>query len=174
MEINSPIQTRFILSPDSRFAQKILHSCRYRYDPPSMAACAQSCHEGLFPTHTIPSKQRGKARMWNNYQSICRSSAPGNRDPRGRGPLRSCHLRLLCTSSLVYLGREVLVCVSEWCERCLLITESPKTPGHYRYLIWVLIYIPYTGFAMFSLRFLVFLCILRFRVFKVRVLNAFE
>ena len=21
---------------------------------------------------------------------------------------------------------------------CLLITESPKTPGHYRYLIWVL------------------------------------
>ena len=23
------------------------------------------------------------------------------------------------------------------CERCLLITESPKTPGHYRYLIWV-------------------------------------
>ena len=20
------------------------------------------------------------------------------------------------------------------CERCLLITESPKTPGHYRYL----------------------------------------
>jgi len=31
------------------------------------------------------------------------------------------------------------------CERCLLITESPKTPGHYRYLIWVLCYIPYTG-----------------------------
>jgi len=25
-----------------------------------------------------------------------------------------------------------------WCERCLLITESPKTLGHYRYLIWVL------------------------------------
>jgi len=24
------------------------------------------------------------------------------------------------------------------CERCLLITESPKTPGHYRYLIWVI------------------------------------
>ena len=23
---------------------------------------------------------------------------------------------------------------SLWCERCLLITESPKTPGHYRYL----------------------------------------
>jgi len=21
-----------------------------------------------------------------------------------------------------------------WCDRCLLITESPKTPGHYRYL----------------------------------------
>jgi len=21
-----------------------------------------------------------------------------------------------------------------WCEKCLLITESPKTPGHYRYL----------------------------------------
>ena len=27
---------------------------------------------------------------------------------------------------------------AQWCERCLLITESPKTPGHYRYLIWVL------------------------------------
>jgi len=35
-------------------------------------------------------------------------------------------------------------------ERCLLITESPKTPGHYRYLIWVLCYIPYTGLAVFS------------------------
>ena len=29
------------------------------------------------------------------------------------------------------------------------ITESPKTPGHYRYL-WVLVYIPYTGLAVFS------------------------
>jgi len=36
------------------------------------------------------------------------------------------------------------------CERCLLTTESPKTPGHYRYLIWVLVYIPYTGLAVFS------------------------
>ena len=34
---------------------------------------------------------------------------------------------------------------ARWCERCLLITESPKTPGHFRYLIWVLCYIPYTG-----------------------------
>jgi len=58
--------------------------------------------------------------------------------------------------------------------RCLLITESPKTPSHYRYQIWVLGYIPYTGLAVFSLRFLVFLCILRFRIFKVRVLNASE
>ena len=31
------------------------------------------------------------------------------------------------------------------CERCLLITESPKTPGRYRYLIWVLVNIPYAG-----------------------------
>jgi len=38
---------------------------------------------------------------------------------------------LLCTS------RRLTV---TWCERCLLITESPKTPGHYRYLIWVLDY----------------------------------
>ena len=30
------------------------------------------------------------------------------------------------------------------------------------------------GLAVFSLRFLVFLCILRFRIFKVRVLNASE
>ena len=61
------------------------------------------------------------------------------------------------------------------CERCLLITESHKTPGHYRYLIWVLIYIPYTGLAVFSFaNFLVLLCTLRFRIFKVRVLNASE
>ena len=39
---------------------------------------------------------------------------------------------------------------SSRCERCLLITESPKTPGHFRYLIWVLCYIPYTGLAVFS------------------------
>jgi len=31
---------------------------------------------------------------------------------------------------------------TNWCERCLLITESPKTPGHYRYLMWVLDFIP--------------------------------
>jgi len=35
-------------------------------------------------------------------------------------------------------------------ERYLLITKSPKTLGHYRYLIWVLGYIPYTGLAVFS------------------------
>ena len=42
----------------------------------------------------------------------------------------------------------LLFSIGEWgwgvqlvygCERCLLITESPKTPGHYRYLIWVLV-----------------------------------
>ena len=38
----------------------------------------------------------------------------------------------------------------KWCERCLLITESPKTSGRYRYLIWVYVYIPYTGLAVFS------------------------
>jgi len=32
-----------------------------------------------------------------------------------------------------------------WCERCLLITESPTTPGHNSHLIWVLCYIPYVG-----------------------------
>ena len=56
--------------------------------------------------------------------------------------------------------------------RCLLITESPKTLGHYRYLKGVLGYIPYMGLAVFSLRFLVFLCILRFRIFLVHILNA--
>jgi len=55
---------------------------------------------------------------------------------------------------------------SAWWVRCLLITESPKTPCDYRYLFWVLGYIPYMGLAVFRLRFLVFLCILRFRVFK--------
>ena len=37
--------------------------------------------------------------------------------------------------SLVYLN----ICIYVWWERCLL-TESPETPGHYRYLIWVLVY----------------------------------
>ena len=44
----------------------------------------------------------------------------------------------------------VLFGICLWCVRCLLITESPKTPGHFRYLIWVLCYIPYTGLAVFS------------------------
>ena len=49
------------------------------------------------------------------------------------------------------LTTSVSLPLSWWCERCLLITESPKTPGHYRYLIWVFVYIPYTGLAEFSL-----------------------
>jgi len=54
---------------------------------------------------------------------------------------------------------DVYVSLLTWCVRCLLITESPKTPSHYRYQI-------YTGLAVFKLRFLVFLCILRFRFLK--------
>jgi len=67
------------------------------------------------------------------------------------------HFSPLHFSSLVFwFGRElwfgcvvisrkplcVVTCVFYWCfvcERFLLITESPKTPGHYRYLIWVLV-----------------------------------
>jgi len=30
-----------------------------------------------------------------------------------------------------------VIIVAKWCVRCLLITESPKTPGPYRYLILV-------------------------------------
>jgi len=48
------------------------------------------------------------------------------------------------------MGKEDKIGTEARCERCLLITESPKTPGHYRYLIWVLVYIPYTGLAVFS------------------------
>ena len=62
-----------------------------------------------------------------------------------------------------------------WCERCLLITENPKTPGHYRYLIWVLVYIPYTGLAVFIFaisRVPVYTAISNF--FQVCVLNASE
>jgi len=33
----------------------------------------------------------------------------------------------------------VALSADQWCVRCLLITESPKTPGHYRYQIWVLV-----------------------------------
>ena len=51
--------------------------------------------------------------------------------------------------------------------RCLSITESPKTPGHYRFLILGPRLHTYMGLAVFSLRSLVFLCILRFRIFTV-------
>jgi len=68
----------------------------------------------------------------------------------------------ICVCVCVCVCVDVCMCVSKLYVRCLLITESPKTPSHYRYQIWVLCYIPYTGLAVFSLRFLVFLCILRF------------
>jgi len=46
----------------------------------------------------------------------------------------------VCTYVCKYEDRwDRFAFVIEWCERCLLITESPKTPGHYRYLIWVLV-----------------------------------
>ena len=54
------------------------------------------------------------------------------------------------TRPLVRARMHVRVCAYMWRERCLLITKSPRTPGHYRYLIWVLVYIPYTGLAAFS------------------------
>ena len=78
---------------------------------------------------------------------------------------------LLCDNCLIcpvaaFRGNIVAWNSLVWCERCLLIIESPRTPGHYRYLIWVLVYIPYTGLVVFNLRFLLFLCILRFWVFK--------
>ena len=38
-----------------------------------------------------------------------------------------------------------IVCMYRWFDGCLLITKRPKAPSHYRYLIWVLCYIPYVG-----------------------------
>ena len=59
------------------------------------------------------------------------------------------------------------------CERCLSITESPKTPGHYRYLIWVLVYIAYTGLAVFSFANFSCSCVYcDFDFLQIRVLNA--
>jgi len=68
--------------------------------------------------------------------------------------------------SFLYACTQIFPRPSMWCVRCLIITESPKTPSHYRYQILVLGYIPYTGLAVFGLRFLVFLCMLRFRFLK--------
>ena len=56
----------------------------------------------------------------------------------------------VCVCVCVHMYVYIYMRVCMMCERCLLITESPKTPGHYRYLIWVLCYIPYTGLAVFS------------------------
>ena len=52
------------------------------------------------------------------------------------------------TNELVMCHIQMNECV--WCVWGLLITERPKTPCHYRYLIWVLSYIPYTGLAVFN------------------------
>jgi len=61
----------------------------------------------------------------------------------------------VCSHAYIYVCIYTYACIYThvydytyvWWERCLLITESPKTPGHYRYLIWVLVYIPYMGLA---------------------------
>jgi hypothetical protein len=37
--------------------------------------------------------------------------------------------------------RERYIYIYIWCVRCLLITESPKTPSHYRYQIYIFTYI---------------------------------
>jgi len=42
----------------------------------------------------------------------------------------------VCMHVCMYVCMYAYMCEDD--ERCLLITESPKTPGHYRYLIWVL------------------------------------
>jgi len=82
--------------------------------------------------------------------------------------------------TMVWLRQKEETCKpsSRWCDRCLLITKRPKTPSYYRYLIWVLSYIPYMGlngvqFCDCSCH-ARFLCILRFRIFEIRVLNASE
>ena len=59
-------------------------------------------------------------------------------------------LRCVAVCCSVIWGRSNVLLQCVWCERCLLITESPKTPGHFRYLIWVFCYIPCTGLAVFS------------------------
>ena len=142
--------TQSLLSRTPWFQNEYTHKCLRQCLILFESSHVLGCHDVLFDLyHSIPySKHVGGARL---RFLVLASSKP-----------------LLCR--LCCLGRPAFW----WCERCLLITESPKTPGHYRYLMWVLVYIPYTGLAVFSLRFLVFLCILRFRIFKVRVLNASE
>ena len=66
-----------------------------------------------------------------------------------------------------------LVLPGRWCDRWLLITKRPKAPSHYRYLKLGPLLHPLGGIEWCSvLRLLVFLCILRFRIFEIRVLNA--
>ena len=84
---------------------------------------------------------------------------------------------ILSSCSLHRFGLDLSSTIAEsfanWCERCLLITESPKTPGHYRYLIWVLCYIPYTGLAVFSFCDFSCSCVYcDFDSLRIRVLNA--
>ena len=45
-------------------------------------------------------------------------------------------------TNLRFLVGVCAVCMLAWCNTCLLITKRPKAPSHYRYLIWVLYYIP--------------------------------
>jgi len=59
-----------------------------------------------------------------------------------------CFCSLLHHDSMIFLPHATPE--SACCDRCLLITKRPKAPSHYRYLIWVLCYIPYMGLAVFS------------------------
>ena len=71
---------------------------------------------------------RGKGLLSHHY------SAPFWRTSWVVGPSTRGHSR-----TSVYNGQlRCWRCNAHRCERCLLITESHKTPGHYRYLIWVL------------------------------------
>jgi len=112
-----------------------------------------TCHRQLVAQYLAPRGMKGSEEFSARYR--CRVSLSRG-ETRERCSVLQCVLQCVavCCSVLqcVAVRCSVLQCATstathcnalQWCERCLLITESPKTLGHYRYLIWVLEHLIY-------------------------------
>jgi len=93
-----------------------------------------------------PSAQaRNSSSLFLRLKNICIGTAP-----RLEFPFASKNNIVGQKNEMNFELHLIVILTEARCERCLLITESPKTPGHYRCLIWVLVCIPYKGLAVFS------------------------
>ena len=162
---------------ESSFPQRHTHTHRwglvlFNFDFESTFETNPKCFSE-FCTRVLSERLRVKILAVNKLPLRCRGSTapkvvweiwcadPDRKDPRPAcGCVVACafagtnprHRQLVTRLSVACTSLSAICHTLSYscCERCLLITESPKTPGHYRCLIWVLGYIPYTGLAVFS------------------------